>query len=92
MACGVPVVSSDRGGLPEVNLQGITGFLRPLGDVEGMAHDVLRILEDAEEGARLGAGARAHARVFATANVVPRYEDLYHRTLAATTSRARVES
>ena len=46
MAAGVPVVSSNVGGLPEVNVQNESGFLCNVGDVEGMAHGAMRILSD----------------------------------------------
>ena len=46
-AAGVPVISTDVGGLPEVNLHGKTGMLRPVGDVEGMAKDALHVLDSA---------------------------------------------
>ena len=47
-AAGVPVISTDVGGLPEVNLHGKTGMLRPVGDVEGMAKDALHVLDSAQ--------------------------------------------
>ena len=46
MAAGVPVISTNVGGLPEVNLPGQTGFLRPVGDQDGMAEDALHVLDD----------------------------------------------
>ena len=46
-AAGIPVISTDVGGLPEVNLHGRTGMLRPVGDVEGMAEDALHVLDSA---------------------------------------------
>ena len=61
MACGVPVIGSDAGGLPEVVKHGETGFLLPVGDVEGMAARCLEILkDDARRGswARRGGGGR----------------------------------
>ncbi len=78
MACGVPVVASAVGGLPEVVVDGETGFLRPPGDVEAMAEAVLSLLDHDELRLRLGAAARARAELlFAPAAVLPRYEALY---------------
>jgi L-malate glycosyltransferase len=83
MAAGVPVVASDAGGLPEVVVHGATGYLGPVGDVETMARNVLRVVADPAEHARLRAGALAQAGRFTAATVVPRYEALYDRTMAA---------
>ncbi|MDB5009812.1 MAG: bshA, partial [Mucilaginibacter sp.] len=46
MACKVPVISTNAGGLPELNLDGVTGFLKDVGDVQGMADSAIYILED----------------------------------------------
>ena len=86
MAAGVPVVASDAGGLPEVVVHGEAGYLGPVGDVETMARNVLRVVSDPVEHARLRAGALARAERFNAATVVPRYEALYDRTMAATVS------
>ena len=80
LAAGVPVVSSNVGGLPEVNVQEETGFLRDVGDVVGMAQDALAILDD---GALRGFKQRAKARAaeFTIDRILPHYLDLYHRAL-----------
>ena len=85
MAAGVPVVSSNVGGLPEVNVQEETGFLRDVGDVEGMAQDALAILDD---GALRGFKQRAKARAaeFTIDRILPHYLDLYHRALDSSAS------
>ena len=85
MAAGVPVVSSNVGGLPEVNVQEETGFLRHVGDVEGMAQDALAILD---EGALRGFKQRAKARAaeFTIDRILPHYLDLYHRALDSSAS------
>ena len=85
MAAGVPVVSSNVGGLPEVNVQEETGFLRNVGDVEGMAQDALAILD---EGALRGFKQRAKARAaeFTIDRILPHYLDLYHRALESSAS------
>ena len=85
MAAGVPVVSSNVGGLPEVNVQEETGFLRDVGDVEGMAQDALTILDD---GALRGFKQRAKARAaeFTIDRILPHYLELYHRALDSSAS------
>ncbi len=85
MAAGVPVVSSNVGGLSEVNVQEETGFLRDVGDVEGMAQDALAILD---EGALRGFKQRAKARAaeFTIDRILPHYLDLYHRALDSSAS------
>ena len=85
MAAGVPVVSSNVGGLSEVNVKEETGFLRDVGDVEGMAQDALAILDD---GALRGFKQRAKARAaeFTIDRILPHYLDLYHRALDSSAS------
>jgi glycosyltransferase involved in cell wall biosynthesis len=46
MAAGVPVISTNAGGLPEIAIQGETGFLNDVGDIQGMSDHAIRILED----------------------------------------------
>jgi glycosyltransferase involved in cell wall biosynthesis len=53
MACEVPVISSNAGGIPEVNVHGVTGFISEIGDVEDMAKNTIYILEDEERFANL---------------------------------------
>jgi L-malate glycosyltransferase len=81
MACGVPVVASAAGGLPEVVVDGETGFLAPAGDVERMTERALAVLTDAAELKRLKRNAGARALEFAAEHVVPRYERLYEDVL-----------
>lgn len=83
MACGVPAVTTDVGGLPEVNIHGHSGYTAPLGDVDAMADRVLDILGDAATHARFRAGALAQARRFDLRQVLPRYEALYEQVLSA---------
>ncbi|WP_029420349.1 N-acetyl-alpha-D-glucosaminyl L-malate synthase BshA [Alicyclobacillus macrosporangiidus] len=78
MACGVPVIASDAGGIPEVVRDGETGFLRPVGDVEGMAQAAVRVLSDDALHQRLSRQAVARARsAFSMADKVAEYERLY---------------
>ena len=83
MACGVPVVASNAGGLPEVIVDGTTGFLHPPDDVAGMAASAIRILSDAALHARMAAeGERLARERFSADRIVPLYEALYEQTLA----------
>ena len=82
MASEVPVISSDSGGLPEVNIEGETGFLSPVGDVDGMARNALRLLKDDALMQRFRQQALAQARRFDISNIVPRYEALYAETIS----------
>jgi N-acetyl-alpha-D-glucosaminyl L-malate synthase BshA len=77
MACEVPVISSNVGGLPEVNIHGVTGFASKVGDVEDMARNALTILEDEEVLKRFRANALAQAKRFDIKTVLPRYEAYY---------------
>lgn len=89
MACGVPVVSSDVGGIPELNVDGETGFLLPLGDVDGMTEASRRILTDPDLHARMAAAARARAvGEFDLDRIVPQYEAYYERVLEAARAAA----
>jgi L-malate glycosyltransferase len=82
MACGVPVVASTSGGIPEVVEDGKSGFLAPPGDVAVMAERALRLLEDPAAHAQARQHAAARAREFAAELVVPRYEALYEEVLS----------
>lgn len=77
MACGVPVISSNAGGLPEINIQGQTGFLADVGDVDAMARYALTILNDDESLQQFKENALAHAAEFSIDKIVPLYETLY---------------
>jgi N-acetyl-alpha-D-glucosaminyl L-malate synthase BshA len=83
MACGVPVVGSDAGGLPEVVKHTESGFLLPVGDVEGMAARTLEILKDDERRREMGQAGRHRAEsLFSADRVVSKYESMYERVLA----------
>ena len=77
MASGVPVISSNVGGLPEVNKEGVTGFLRPVGDVEGMTAKAIDILKDESTLREFKQKAHAHSRGFELSKIIPQYEELY---------------
>jgi N-acetyl-alpha-D-glucosaminyl L-malate synthase BshA len=80
MACEVPVVSSNTGGLPELMVDGKTGYMCDVGDVEGMSRKALEILSD-ENLPIFKAGALARAQEFDVHNILPLYEDYYHRII-----------
>ena len=77
MASGVAVVSSNVGGLPEVNKDGVTGFLNEVGDIEGMIASVLTILNDKDTLDRFKTNALEHSQKFDLNKIVPVYENLY---------------
>lgn len=81
MACEVPIISSNVGGLPEVNEHGVTGFLSEVGDVEDMAKNALRILEDEETLQRFRKNALEQARRFDIKNILPDYENYYQEVM-----------
>lgn len=77
MAAGVPVISSNAGGIPEVNIEGVTGYLKEIGDVEGMAKAGVELLSDENKLAQFKQNAREHAEKFSLENILPMYEELY---------------
>ena len=83
MACGVPVISSDVGGLPELNTDGETGFVVKMGDVDALAERTLQILRDPKLHADLSRGAMRRATTeFTKDRIVPMYEAAYERALS----------
>jgi L-malate glycosyltransferase len=81
MAAGVPVVSTNAGGLGEINEHGITGFMSNVGDVEGMSKQALQILSNDNTLKRFKENAAAHAKLFDMQNIIPLYEKLYEKFL-----------
>jgi N-acetyl-alpha-D-glucosaminyl L-malate synthase BshA len=81
MAAHVPVVSSNAGGLPEVNVHGETGFMAPVGHVKEMADYGIQILQDDATLAGFKKRAFDHACQFDIKNIVPKYEALYESVL-----------
>ncbi|MBW1655065.1 N-acetyl-alpha-D-glucosaminyl L-malate synthase BshA [Flavobacterium quisquiliarum] len=81
MACGVPVISSNSGGLPEVNFDGFSGYLSNVGNVEEMAQNALKILKDDKVLNQFKANALEVARKFDIKNILPKYEALYQKAV-----------
>lgn len=77
----VPVISSNAGGLPEVNIHGVSGYLREVGDVESMSKDAISILENEDKLALFKKQAREVAERFDIHKIVPQYEALYQKAL-----------
>jgi N-acetyl-alpha-D-glucosaminyl L-malate synthase BshA len=87
MAAGVPVISSNAGGLPEVNIEGETGYLADVGDVATMSQRAIELLSDENKLQKFKTKAAAHARLYDIETIVPRYEALYNRFLQNINSR-----
>ncbi|MFM9949194.1 MAG: N-acetyl-alpha-D-glucosaminyl L-malate synthase BshA [Saprospiraceae bacterium] len=83
MACEVPVISTNVGGLPEVNIHGETGFLSEVGDIEQMAHHAITILSDEALLQQFRKNALAQARRFDIDKILPEYEAYYEEVLKA---------
>jgi N-acetyl-alpha-D-glucosaminyl L-malate synthase BshA len=81
MACEMPVISSNAGGLPEVNEHGKTGFLSPVGAVDDMAHHAITLLENTSMLATFRANALNKAKSFSLDNILPQYEAYYEHIL-----------
>jgi len=81
MSCGVPVVCTNIGGLPELVTHGFNGFLAEVGAIDAMASHVLHILESHERWKFFSRNARNTALEFDTEKIVPIYERLYAQVL-----------
>ena len=81
MAAGVPVVSSNAGGLSEVNEEGVSGYLCPIGDVQTMAEKAIYILSDKDRLAQFKQNARKVAARFDEEKIIPMYEALYYNAI-----------
>ena len=83
MACHVPVISSNAGGLPEVNIHGQTGYLSEVGDVDDMAANTIKLLRDADVLETFRNRAFAQAQRFDIDVILPHYEAVYRQVLEA---------
>lgn len=77
MACKLPVISSNAGGIPELNVDGVTGFLDEVGDIESMANHAIYILEDDHRLHTFKENALKHAKTFDIKKIMPIYEAYY---------------
>ncbi|MEO6844350.1 MAG: N-acetyl-alpha-D-glucosaminyl L-malate synthase BshA, partial [Ginsengibacter sp.] len=81
MAAEVPVISTNVGGLPEININGVTGFLSNVGDVDDMSKNIIKILSDEKAFAKMKKNALEQAMKFDINNIVPQYEALYQKVM-----------
>lgn len=81
MSCGVPVISSNSGGLPEVNFEGFSGYLSDVGNVDEMAANAIKILKDDVVLNQFKDNALEVAKRFDIKNILPKYEALYQRAI-----------
>jgi N-acetyl-alpha-D-glucosaminyl L-malate synthase BshA len=81
MACSVPVISSNTGGLPEVNIEGFSGYLSNVGDLDSMAENAMKILADETTLATFKKNALAVAKRFDIAKILPLYEAVYQKAI-----------
>ncbi|HEX6915780.1 MAG TPA: N-acetyl-alpha-D-glucosaminyl L-malate synthase BshA [Chitinophagaceae bacterium] len=79
MAAGVPVISTNAGGLPEINIHGKTGYTAKVGDVAMMSEYAIGLLRNEEQLAKMKQQAFEHATQYDIQNIVPQYEKLYRR-------------
>lgn len=77
MACAVPVISSNAGGLPEVIKNGETGYICEIGDIDDMAAKAIEILKDEDTHYKFSEAAYAHAKTFSIEDILPEYEQYY---------------
>ncbi|MDB4752588.1 N-acetyl-alpha-D-glucosaminyl L-malate synthase BshA [Winogradskyella sp.] len=82
MASGVPVISTNTGGLPEVNVDGYSGYLSDVNAVKDMTINALRILKDKDVLSTFKKNAKTQSKKFDIHNIVPRYEAIYEETLS----------
>ncbi len=82
MASGVPVISSNTGGIPEVNIDGVSGFLSDVGDIQSMTKNALQILKDDKTLEEFKTNAKKVALGFDIHEIVPVYEEIYEQALA----------
>ena len=81
MASGVPVISSNTGGIPEVNEEGFSGYLSEVGAVDEMSQNAIKLLKDEKKLAQFKINAKEQAKKFDIHNIVPQYEAIYQETL-----------
>lgn len=87
MACKVPVVTSNAGGLPELNIDGVTGYMDNVGDIDAMAAHAIHILKNDQQLAAFKEGALNRAKQFDLSLILPVYEQYYMDVLKEATSK-----
>jgi N-acetyl-alpha-D-glucosaminyl L-malate synthase BshA len=87
MACEVPVISSNTGGIPELNIHGVTGFMSPVGDVEDMTRNALFVL-DKNNLPKFKENALKRAKEFDITRILPIYEQYYQKVMEKATVKA----
>ncbi|MDX2190160.1 MAG: N-acetyl-alpha-D-glucosaminyl L-malate synthase BshA [Bacteroidota bacterium] len=80
MACEVPVISTNAGGIPELNINGFSGFTSNVGDISDMAKNALHVLEN-ENLPKFKTNALARAKEFDISNILPKYEEAYNKAV-----------
>jgi N-acetyl-alpha-D-glucosaminyl L-malate synthase BshA len=88
MSCSVPVISTNIGGIPELNIQGETGFLCDVGDTDTMGHHAVAILGNDSLQKTMAHNARKRAEMFEIDNIVSMYEDYYEEVARKTRDKA----
>ena len=91
MACEVPVISTNTGGLPELNIQGGTGFLSAVGDIEDMTRKALFVL-DPSNLPRFKQNALQRAKEFDISRILPLYESYYEYVMEKTIQQSALQS
>ncbi|MBS4064368.1 MAG: N-acetyl-alpha-D-glucosaminyl L-malate synthase BshA [Chitinophagaceae bacterium] len=86
MAAGVAVISSNAGGLPEINIEGKTGFMANVGDVAAMTKKAISLFQNEEQLQQIKENAKEQAAKFSIHHIVPLYEELYQRFVPASTT------
>lgn len=89
MACEVPVISSNAGGIPELNIDGVTGFLSEVGDIEEMSKNALFVLNK-ENLHTFKENALKRAQEFDISNILPLYENYYRKVIEKSAERVAV--
>jgi len=79
MAASTVVISSDAGGLNEINIDGVTGYTSPVGDVEGMSKNAIELLKDETKLKAFKHNALKEAKLFDIHHIIPKYEALYRK-------------
>ncbi|UBB89331.1 N-acetyl-alpha-D-glucosaminyl L-malate synthase BshA [Candidatus Kaistella beijingensis] len=81
MAANTPVISSNAGGIPEVNIQGETGYLAEIGNVDAMSNYAIKLLSDEQLLSEMKKKAKEQAIRFDLKNILPLYEKMYEETI-----------